>query len=114
MKKIRHSTSNSKGFMLLEIIISFLIISISLGVIFQNISISLSSYEKAHSRLKNAFLLETIGMAKLLKSENPNEGEKEILEKEFPFEVGDKEYRFLQLSIDNKDSIFLFMGSESP
>ena len=114
MKKIRHSTFNSKGFMLLEIIISFLIISISLGVIFQNISLSLSSYEKAHSRLKTAFLLETVGMERLLKTENISEEGEEIFEKEFPFEVGDREYKFLQLSMNNKDSIFLFMGSESP
>ncbi len=104
-----------KGFMLMEIIIAFMIAAIALGVIFQNFSLSLSSFYKGNEKLRNAFQLEETGIKYWLTNELPSESENMAI-KVWPFEINDKEYQFVEVELkrqeETADAIFLFTKKE--
>jgi len=106
-----------KGFMLMEIIVAFLIMAIALGVIFQNFSVSLSSFYKGDEKLSNAFRLEEVGVWYWLANELPSETE-DITLKSWPFEIDEKEYQFIEIQLKKQeeekiaDKIFLFSRKE--
>ena len=98
------------GFILIEVIIAFLIISISLGVLFQNLSTSISMIEKNKKKLINAFKLETIGIQYLFTNEL---NEDSISIKEWPFYLNDTQYKFEEIILEKEhhENLILFLKS---
>ena len=96
------------GFILIEVIIAFLIISISLGVLFQNLSTSISMIEKNKRKLINAFKLETIGIQYLFTNEL---NEDLISIKEWPFYLNDTQYKFEEIILEKEhpENLILFL-----
>ena len=98
------------GFILIEVIIAFLIISISLGILFQNLSTSISMIEKNKKKLINAFKLETIGIQYLY----TNEIDENLVEiKKWPFYLNDTQYKFEEVILEKEhaENLVLFLKS---
>jgi competence protein ComGC len=111
--------NNQKGFMLMEIIISFLIISISLGIIFQNISTSLKAIIKANQRLSTCFIQEKVGVWYLLRKEIPSELPANINiigTRTWPIEIQQKEFKLTEVLFNkneqDRESIFIFLKKD--
>jgi len=95
--------------MLLEIIIAFLIVAISLGIIFQNLSVSMSFLAKGKSKLEKAFFLETVGARILLGDKNlelPN-----VVLKSVDVDHQGRDYQLIEVQ-GPKNSLLLFLKKE--
>ena len=112
--------SDKKGFMLMEIIIAFLIVSISVGIVFQNLSLSLSLLDKGKESLNRAFALEKAGMLLLLEKELSREDlplfRAYASYKDYPFEIGETQCKLTEITLEyhNKKSRICLFSLNTP